>query len=155
MFLTPGSLVQITKEPFQDINKWYASWAMDIRGCQIGMQGPELCAEPRHFCKLDVATSRIAILDLNLSTCSTSCHFKFKQLRALCSTKLHLWHPLMDIQAYPAYPLTQPLGPKSSRIAALLFRTHSFPLRRKHEAHENNITQSYKIALIGTQKPNT
>ena len=27
-------------------------------------------------------------------TCSTSCHFKFKQLRALCSTKLHLWHPL-------------------------------------------------------------
>ena len=28
------------------------------------------------------------------STCSTSYHFKFKQLRALCSTKLHLWHPL-------------------------------------------------------------
>ena len=26
--------------------------------------------------------------------CSTSCHSKFKQLRALCNTKLHLWHPL-------------------------------------------------------------
>ena len=37
-----------------------------IRGCQIGMQGAQLCAEPRHFCKLDVATSRIAILELNL-----------------------------------------------------------------------------------------
>ena len=36
------------------------------RGCQIGMQGPQLCAEPRHFCKLDVATSRMAFLDLNL-----------------------------------------------------------------------------------------
>ena len=37
-----------------------------IRGCQIGMQGPQLYAEPRQFCKLDVATSRIAFLDLNL-----------------------------------------------------------------------------------------
>ena len=42
------------------------------------------------FCKLDVATSR----SLFRPTCSTTCHFKFKQLRALCSTKLHLWHPL-------------------------------------------------------------
>ena len=30
-----------------------------IRGCQIGMQGPQLC-------ELDMATSRMAILDLNL-----------------------------------------------------------------------------------------
>ena len=37
-----------------------------IRGCQIGMQGPQLCAEPCHFCKLDVATSRIAFFNLNL-----------------------------------------------------------------------------------------
>jgi hypothetical protein len=36
------------------------------RGCQIGMQGSQLCAKPRHFCKLDVATSRMAFLDLNL-----------------------------------------------------------------------------------------
>ena len=36
------------------------------RGCQIGMQGPQLCAKPRHFCKLDMATSRMAFLDLNL-----------------------------------------------------------------------------------------
>ena len=36
------------------------------RGCQIGMQGLQLCTKPRHFCKLDLATSRIAFLDLNL-----------------------------------------------------------------------------------------
>ena len=36
------------------------------RGCQIGMQGPQFFAEPHHFCKLDVATSRMAFLDLNL-----------------------------------------------------------------------------------------
>ena len=30
------------------------------------MQGPQLCAKPRHFCKLDVATSRMTFLDLNL-----------------------------------------------------------------------------------------
>ena len=40
--------------------------SLNIRGCQIGMQGPQLCAKPRHFCKLDVATSRMAFLDLNL-----------------------------------------------------------------------------------------
>ena len=34
--------------------------------CKIGMQGPQLCAKSRHFCKLDVATSRMAILELNL-----------------------------------------------------------------------------------------
>ena len=32
------------------------------RGCQIGMQGPQLCSEPHHFCKLDMATSRMAFL---------------------------------------------------------------------------------------------
>ena len=37
-----------------------------IRWCQIGMQGPQLCAKPRHLCKLEVATSRMAFLDLNL-----------------------------------------------------------------------------------------
>ena len=37
-----------------------------IRGCQIGMQGPQLCTKPRHFCKLDVVTSRMAFLDLDL-----------------------------------------------------------------------------------------
>ena len=36
------------------------------RGCQIGMQGPQLCAKPRHFCKWDVATSRMTFSDLNL-----------------------------------------------------------------------------------------
>ena len=52
------------------------------------MQGPQLFAEPGHFCKLDVATSRIAFLDLNLNV---------QKLRTLCSTKLHLWHPLVTI----------------------------------------------------------
>ena len=39
---------------------------IQFRGCQISMQGPQLCAKPRHFCKLDVATSKMAFLDLNL-----------------------------------------------------------------------------------------
>ena len=39
---------------------------MHIRGCQISMQGPQLCAGPCHFCKLDVPSSRLAFLDLKL-----------------------------------------------------------------------------------------
>ena len=39
--------------------------SLPIRGCQIGMQESQLCREPCHFCKLDMATSRIAFLDLN------------------------------------------------------------------------------------------
>ena len=39
--------------------------SISIRGCQIGMQGHQLCAKPRHFGKQDVATSRMAFLDLN------------------------------------------------------------------------------------------
>ena len=39
---------------------------MVFRGCQIGMQGSQLCAKPSHFCKLDVAASRITYIDLNL-----------------------------------------------------------------------------------------
>ena len=39
---------------------------MYIRGCQIGMQGPQFCTKPCLFCKLYVATSRMAFLDLNL-----------------------------------------------------------------------------------------
>ena len=54
-----------------DLSRYIAevkySFGVPIRGCQIGMQGPQLFAEPRHFCKLDVATSRIACLDLNLN----------------------------------------------------------------------------------------
>ena len=38
-----------------------------IRGCQMSKQGPQLCVKPCHFCKLVVATSRMALLDLNLS----------------------------------------------------------------------------------------
>ena len=32
------------------------------------MQGPQLCAKPRHFCKLDVATSRMAFQTLTYPT---------------------------------------------------------------------------------------
>ena len=39
---------------------------IQFRGCQIDMQGPQLFAKPRHFCKLSVATSRMAFLKLNL-----------------------------------------------------------------------------------------
>ena len=46
--------------------KIHTSVCMQARGCQIGMQGPQLCTKPRHFCKLDLATSRMAFLDLNL-----------------------------------------------------------------------------------------
>ena len=62
-------------------------WRLGV-GCQIGVQGPQLYVKPRHFCKLDVATSRIAFLDLNL---------QIKELRVLCSSKLYLWHPLIPM----------------------------------------------------------
>ena len=42
---------------------WSLRW--DIRGCQNGMQGPQLFAKPCHFWKLNMATSRMAFLDLN------------------------------------------------------------------------------------------
>ena len=42
------------------------------RGCQIDIQGPQLCAKPHHFCKLDVATSRMAFLDLFVLQVATS-----------------------------------------------------------------------------------
>ena len=46
------------------------------------------------------AQIRCAIFQIGLfrplTTCSATWHFKFKQLRAPCCTKLHLWHPLMD-----------------------------------------------------------
>ena len=30
------------------------------------MQGPQICAKPHHFCKLDTATSRMVFFNLNL-----------------------------------------------------------------------------------------
>ena len=40
---------------------------LEFRGCRIGIQGPQLCAKSRHFRKLDVTTSRMAFLDINLN----------------------------------------------------------------------------------------
>ena len=53
-------------EKLQKRNWETAFYGMYIRGCQIGMQGPQLCTGPRHFCKLDVPSSRLAFLDLKL-----------------------------------------------------------------------------------------
>ena len=64
-----------------------------IRVCQIGMQGPKLWAKPRHFCKLDVATSKMAFLDLNLHV-----------LQLVTSNSnnwgRHLWHPLNLVHTF-------------------------------------------------------
>ena len=43
-----------------------SSSIVQFRGCQFGMQGPQLCAKPGHFCILDMATYILAFLDLNL-----------------------------------------------------------------------------------------
>ena len=39
---------------------------IQFRGCQNGMQEPQLCAKPCNFSKLNMATSRMAFLGLNL-----------------------------------------------------------------------------------------
>ena len=39
---------------------------LNIKRCQIGMQGPHLCAKPCHFCNLEGASSKKAFLDLKL-----------------------------------------------------------------------------------------
>ena len=53
-------------EEILQVNFKHAIKDVYCRGCQIGRQGPQLCAKPRHFCKLDVAASRMAFLNLNL-----------------------------------------------------------------------------------------
>ena len=52
-----------------------------VVGVKSACKDPSFAQKPCHFCKLDVATS--------------TGHFKFKVLRPVCSTKLHLWHPLI------------------------------------------------------------
>jgi hypothetical protein len=49
------------------------------------MQGPNLCTKLRHFCKLDVATSKNTFLDLK-SPCSTTCHFRFIRIEGALYT---------------------------------------------------------------------
>ena len=71
-------------------------WRLGV-GCQIGVQGPQLYVKPRHFCKLDVATSRIAFFNLKLHNyyvlqVSTS---NLKNWgHSVLRSKLNLWHPL-------------------------------------------------------------
>ena len=67
MHIEITTLMIIIISPFDPI--WMSVKIKGIyvfRGCQIGMQGLQLFAKPSHFCKLDVATSRMAFLDLNL-----------------------------------------------------------------------------------------
>ena len=59
----------------------------------MGMQWPQLCAKPRHFLQIRHDKFQNGLFR-SLPIWFTSCHFKFQQLRALCTTKLHLWHPL-------------------------------------------------------------
>ena len=65
-FLTVGIFVNILCSKTVNKSRVGFRGGMYIRGCQMGMQGPQLCAKPHHFCKLDKATSRMAFLDLNL-----------------------------------------------------------------------------------------
>ena len=71
---------------------------LGIRGCQIGMQGPPALRIASSFLQIRCGNFQNGLFR-PYPTCSTSCHFKFKQLRVLCSTKLHLWHPLQYIQS--------------------------------------------------------
>ena len=65
------------------------------RVCQIGMQGPQLCSKPRHFCKLYVATSRMAILELNLHG---SCGYKLRlHIQTIKGALLYKLAPLTHI----------------------------------------------------------
>ena len=66
-----------------------------IRGCQFGMQGPQLCAKPRHFCKVDVATSRIAFLDLTLHVLQVATSNSNNWGRSVLQNCT--WHPLLFI----------------------------------------------------------
>ena len=61
-----ATLARIDQTSAENPGRFSVVQGMVIRGCQIDMQGLQLCAKPRHFCKLDVATSRMAFLDLNL-----------------------------------------------------------------------------------------
>ena len=54
------------KTNFEKNRYWGNTQICTIRGCQIGIQRPQFCEKPRHFWKLDMATSRMAFLDLNL-----------------------------------------------------------------------------------------
>ena len=51
---------------FHSLQMWVLFEVCRVRECQICMQIPQLCAKPRHFCKINVATSRMAFLNLNL-----------------------------------------------------------------------------------------
>ena len=69
--VTGSTIFQVSVSPeglvdLEGLTVLFGLGGMEARDCQIGMQGPQLCPEPCHFCKFDVATSRMAFLDLNL-----------------------------------------------------------------------------------------
>ena len=67
------------------------SGSMYTKVCQNCMQGPQLCAEPPHFCKSNLATSRMAFLD-NIIYIFYKLSLQIQTMegarRAICSTKL-------------------------------------------------------------------
>ena len=82
--------------------KVFLKFAKVWKGCKLGgvksecKAHPHLCAKPRHFCKLVVATSKKAFLELKLPTCSTVYHLyilkncpsdtPYMKVLKLCST---------------------------------------------------------------------
>ena len=81
-------------------------WILRNRGCQIGTKGPKLCAKPRHFCKLDVATSRMAFLDLNLhalqldNSISNNCNWGCSVVQN-CTSDTPYWGYLKFMTPFP------------------------------------------------------
>ena len=77
-----------------------------VRGCQICMQGPQLCAKLRHFCKLDVATSRMAFLYLNLhalqldNSISNNCNWGYSVVQN-CTSDTPYWGYLKFMTPFP------------------------------------------------------
>ena len=62
---------------------------MYVRGRQIAMQGPQLCAGPCHFCKLDLPSSRLAFLDLKLGMAIPQRISFLEESRSWGKAKLH------------------------------------------------------------------
>ena len=65
------------------------------------MQGPHLSAKPRHFCNLDMATSKKTFLDLKLYVLQLQFHkikgsLKYK-IPALTPPNIHIIHGVYTI----------------------------------------------------------
>ena len=81
-------------------------WGIGAVACQIGTKGPKLCAKLRHFCKLDVATTRMAFLDLNLhalqldNSISNNCNWGYSVVQN-CTSDTPYWGYLKFMTPFP------------------------------------------------------